>query len=55
MLKAGMPDVLADAVLELTRPGFTHGYPVTTTVADVTGSPARSFEQWARDHASAFA
>ena len=55
MLKAGMPDVLADAILELTRPGFAHNYPVTTTVAEVTGKAPRSFEQWARDHAAAFA
>jgi uncharacterized protein YbjT (DUF2867 family) len=31
------------------RPAF-----VTSTVADVTGSPARSFRQWAGDHADAF-
>jgi uncharacterized protein YbjT (DUF2867 family) len=31
------------------RPAF-----VTSTVADVTGSPARTFRQWAADHADAF-
>ncbi len=25
--------------------------PVTTTVAEITGTPARTFERWARDHA----
>jgi uncharacterized protein YbjT (DUF2867 family) len=33
----------------LGRPAY-----VTSTVADVTGSPARSFRQWAADHAHAF-
>ena len=31
------------------RPAF-----VTSTVADVVGSPARTFRQWAADHADAF-
>jgi uncharacterized protein YbjT (DUF2867 family) len=31
------------------RPAF-----VTSTVADITGSPARTFRQWAADHADAF-
>ncbi len=31
------------------RPAF-----VTSTVAEVTGSPARSFRQWVGDHADAF-
>ena len=33
----------------LGRPAF-----VTSTVADIVGSPARSFRQWAADHADAF-
>ena len=55
MLKAGVTEVLADALLELTRLRIGPDNQVTTTVADVTGNPARSFEQWARDHARAFA
>ncbi len=37
--------------------GATIGTPayVTTTVADILGTPARSFRQWATDHAAAFA
>ena len=54
MLKSGMPEVIADAVLELMRPHSLNDM-VTTTVADVTGRPARSFEQWTRDHLRAFA
>jgi len=36
--------------------GATMGRPalVTSTVSDVLGSPARSFRQWATDHADAF-
>jgi uncharacterized protein YbjT (DUF2867 family) len=36
--------------------GATIGRPafVTSTVADVVGSPARTFRQWAADHADAF-
>jgi len=36
--------------------GAALGHPahVTSTVAEVTGTPARSFRDWARDHADAF-
>jgi uncharacterized protein YbjT (DUF2867 family) len=30
------------------------GYTVTTTVEEVTGRPARTFAQWAAEHADAF-
>jgi len=56
MLKAGMTEEMTNAVLELMRSGDGEDRDlVTTTVRDVTGSPARTFETWARDHASAFA
>lgn len=55
MLKAGVVEAVADGVIELTRPGHTQEQPLTTTVADVIGRPARSYEQWVRDHAAAFA
>lgn len=55
MVKAGMPEGLANAVLELMRAGAGEAHDlVTTAVRDVTGAPARTFETWARDHASAF-
>jgi uncharacterized protein YbjT (DUF2867 family) len=43
-------------VMLLTAWGATLGHPahVTSTVAEVTGTPARSFRDWARDHADAF-
>jgi uncharacterized protein YbjT (DUF2867 family) len=55
MLKSGMSQALADGVLELTSPGHVLKFPLTNTVADVTGSRARSYLQWAKDNAAAFA
>jgi uncharacterized protein YbjT (DUF2867 family) len=55
MLKAGMSEVLVDAILELIRAAATgHGAAVTSTVHDVTGVAARSFDEWVRDHSVAF-
>ena len=53
-LLAMMPPSMADMLLSayaaaVDRPAF-----VTTTVADVSGVPARSFHDWAVDHAAAF-
>lgn len=49
-----MPHPAADMLLNAWS--ATLGIPafVTSTVADVTGSPARTFGQWAADHAGAF-
>jgi uncharacterized protein YbjT (DUF2867 family) len=44
----------ADAALDYWASLVAAPEPVTTTVTDLTGSPARSFEQWARDHADDF-
>ena len=48
------PPVVVDMLLAAW--GATMGHPayVTSTVADVTGTPARSFRQWVADHATAF-
>jgi uncharacterized protein YbjT (DUF2867 family) len=55
MLGAGMPEIMADAILELTRPGPRTGAPPkTTTVRDVTGKEARTFDDWVRDNVAAF-
>ncbi len=54
MLKAGMPAVLAEGVLELQRPGRNMASPLTSTVQDVTGKAPRSFEHWVKDHLRAF-
>lgn len=55
MLRVGMPEVMVDAVLELSRPTTTQDEPVNTTVLDVTGQAPRGYEAWARDHAHLFA
>jgi uncharacterized protein YbjT (DUF2867 family) len=56
MLRAGMPEVMADALLEVIRTGARSGKAFkTTTVRDVTGNVARSFDDWLRDHVAAFA
>jgi len=51
----GWPAPVVDMLLAAW--GATIGRPafVTSTVADVVGSPARTFRQWATDHADAFA
>lgn len=55
MLKSGMGAVLADAILELMRPDGFMEPALTTTVQDVTGRPARTFADWARENLAAFA
>jgi uncharacterized protein YbjT (DUF2867 family) len=55
MLGAGMPELMADAVLELVRAaGRGDEATKTTTVRDVTGREARTFDDWVRDHVVAF-
>lgn len=49
-----MPHPAADMLLAAWRATIGHAAYVTRTVADVTGSPARTFRQWAADHADAF-
>ena len=55
MVGMGMPDALADAMNELyaLAPAGHLGH-VVDTVEKVTGRPARSFRQFAQDHAKAF-
>lgn len=49
-----MPPLGVDAILAVWRAGTTAPPPVSTVVADVTGRPARTFAQWAEDHADDF-
>jgi hypothetical protein len=53
MLADGRPPALVDALLSAaeTRSASTL---VTSTVADITGDPPRSFQRWARDYSDAF-
>jgi uncharacterized protein YbjT (DUF2867 family) len=53
MIKGGMTEEMADAVLELLRPHSGEGL-MTRTVREVTGREPRTFEQWARDNIEAF-
>jgi len=48
-LPASFVDVLLDVYAVMPRRP-----PVTTTVADVTGRPARTFAEWVSDHATEF-
>jgi uncharacterized protein YbjT (DUF2867 family) len=48
------PGAVVDMLLAAWGATMGHGAFVTSTVADVTGSPARTFRQWVVDHADAF-
>jgi hypothetical protein len=51
-----VPEPLVAALVELWKDVRVEQHPVITdTVAQVLHRPARSFEQWARDHRQAFA
>jgi uncharacterized protein YbjT (DUF2867 family) len=51
---AGMPAGLVNMLLNAWAAGMGRAAHVTTTVAEVTGKPARPFFEWARDHAAEF-
>jgi uncharacterized protein YbjT (DUF2867 family) len=53
MIKGGLTEQMADAILELLRPHSGEGM-MTDTVRDVTGHAARTFEQWAQDSIAEF-
>ncbi|NKY87180.1 NAD(P)H-binding protein [Nocardia veterana] len=53
MLADGRPQALVDALLAAAEKRSTSTL-VTSTIQEITGRPARSFEQWAIDHAEAF-
>ena len=48
------PGPVVDMLLAAWRATIGHPAFVTSTVADIVGSPARTFRQWAADHADAF-
>lgn len=54
MVGAGWDPAMAADLLDYYGSLVEAPEPVTSTVADVTGVPARSFRQWAQDHADAF-
>ncbi|WP_424640461.1 NAD(P)H-binding protein [Embleya sp. AB8] len=53
MLADGRPPALVDALLA-GADGPPQPAPITTAVYDLTGTPARSFADWAADHAADF-
>jgi uncharacterized protein YbjT (DUF2867 family) len=55
MLAMMFSPAIADMLLDAYEAAVGRPAPVTTTVLDVTGAPARSFYEWARDHAGDFA
>jgi uncharacterized protein YbjT (DUF2867 family) len=48
------PAAIVDMLLDAWRATLGHTAFVTSTVADIVGSSARTFRQWAADHADAF-
>jgi uncharacterized protein YbjT (DUF2867 family) len=55
MLAAGTPAPIAEALFRFFSDGEYDDSPVVDTVRAVTGRPPRSFVDWARAHADAFA
>jgi uncharacterized protein YbjT (DUF2867 family) len=56
MLGVGMPEIMVDGILELIRANAEGRASLqTTTVREVTGREARTFNEWVRDHAATFA
>lgn len=54
-MSASMPQEYVDAFFSFYVDGTLNESTPLPTVADLTGRPPRTFEQWARAHASAFA
>jgi uncharacterized protein YbjT (DUF2867 family) len=55
LVSVGWPAAAADMLLNAYAASVNLPSHVTSTVADVTGSPARTFRDWAIEHAAAFA
>ncbi|RCG32878.1 NAD-dependent epimerase/dehydratase family protein [Sphaerisporangium album] len=54
MIAGGLPPEMADAILTGHAAMAASPEPVTSTVEEITGAPATTYHQWARDHADAF-
>jgi uncharacterized protein YbjT (DUF2867 family) len=52
-MSAHMPGPFADALLDMWQAADGIPVPITDTVEELTGHPARSFTEWAEDHAEA--
>ena len=53
-MTAILPSFVVEILLDVWSKTLDHPAPVTTTVSDVTGLPARTFHEWALDHAASF-
>ena len=51
---ASWPPPVVDMLLAAWEAAVGHPAYVTTTVADLTGAPARSFRDWLAEHADSF-
>lgn len=54
MIDDGLPHEFADGILNAHAGMVTEPEQVTTTVEEITGKPARTFREWATDHATDF-
>jgi hypothetical protein len=54
LLDGGASPELADAALAYWAKLIAEPEPVTRTVREITGIPARTFREWATDHAGDF-
>jgi uncharacterized protein YbjT (DUF2867 family) len=54
LLDGGASPELADAALRYWAKLVAEPEPVTSTVEEITGSPARTFREWATEHADSF-
>ncbi|RAY12451.1 nucleoside-diphosphate sugar epimerase [Actinomadura craniellae] len=54
MLVTVMPPATVDEILAAHAAMAANPEPVTATVGELTGAPARTFREWARDHAADF-
>jgi uncharacterized protein YbjT (DUF2867 family) len=54
MLDQGAPPAIADSAVTYWSTLVDNPEPVTTTVAQLTGRPALSFDAWAEEHADEF-
>ncbi|MEU4344596.1 hypothetical protein AB0H00_25585 [Nocardia sp. NPDC023852] len=53
-LSETMPSIDVEAVLAGCKPGTAAPPQVSTIIEEVTGRPAHTFGQWAKDHATDF-
>ena len=53
-LLALMPAFVVNMLLDAWAPAIGQPALVTSTVAEITGAPARTFRHWATDHAAEF-